>query len=141
VQCPAEQEVAARLAEPVPGLTVEGQRQFRVTGHLHRLAEAHQPNTKDTPASPTGTPHQHQLPTNRTDEVQYEANGFARDACGGVLITSMPSPVNTASKTAVNLLSRSRSRNRIRAARWSTTASSNTGFDRCADYEPTAQLK
>src|SRR5689334_7203036 len=33
--------------------------------------------------------------------------------------TSMPSAVNTASKTAVNLLSRSRSRNRGPAARWS----------------------
>src|SRR6266536_3718157 len=48
----------------------------------------------------------------RTVPIQRSANEFARRACGGVLITSMPSALNTASKGAANLLSRSRSRNR-----------------------------
>jgi hypothetical protein len=38
-------------------------------------------------------------------------------ACGGVLITSVPAAVNTASNPAVNLVSRSRSSNRNPAAR------------------------
>ncbi len=38
---------------------------------------------------------------------------LARGACGGVLITVICSAVNTASKTAVNFVSRSRSRNRL----------------------------
>ena len=48
----------------------------------------------------------------RTVPTQRSANEFARGACGGDLITSMAAPVNTASKTAVNFASRSRSRNR-----------------------------
>ena len=38
----------------------------------------------------------------RTVPTQRSANEFARGACGGDLITSIPSPVNTASKTVVN---------------------------------------
>jgi hypothetical protein len=41
----------------------------------------------------------------RTVPTQRLANAFARGACGGVLITSMSAAVNTASKTAVNLVS------------------------------------
>jgi hypothetical protein len=41
----------------------------------------------------------------RTVPTQRSANEFAGGACGGALITSMPALVNTASKTAVNLLS------------------------------------
>jgi hypothetical protein len=48
----------------------------------------------------------------RTVPTHRSANEFARGARGGVLITSMPAPANTASKTAVNFVSRSRSRNR-----------------------------
>jgi hypothetical protein len=47
---------------------------------------------------------------------QRSANAFARGARGGVLITSMPSAVNTVSKMFVNFVSRSRSRNRSPAA-------------------------
>jgi hypothetical protein len=48
-----------------------------------------------------------------TQRCAYE---FARGACGKLSITSMPSAVTAASKTAVNVVSRSRSRNRSRAA-------------------------
>jgi hypothetical protein len=54
-----------------------------------------------------------------TVPTQCAANEFARGACGGVLITSMPSAANTASNTSVNFVCRSRSRNRSPAARWS----------------------
>jgi hypothetical protein len=45
------------------------------------------------------------------------AKAFARVACGGILITSTSSAANTASKTAVNFVSRSRRRNRSPATR------------------------
>src|SRR3954447_15969992 len=59
----------------------------------------------------------------RTVPTHRSANAFARGACGGVLITSMPAAVNTVSKPAVNLVSRSRSRNRSESARWSRSIS------------------
>ena len=45
-----------------------------------------------------------------------------------VLITSMPSAVNTASKTSVNFVSRSRSRNRCPAAHWSRSISKSAVY-------------
>src|SRR4051794_2102591 len=51
------------------------------------------------------------------------AKALARGACGGVLITSIPAAVKTVSKAAVNLVSRSRSRNRNESARWSRSIS------------------
>jgi hypothetical protein len=55
----------------------------------------------------------------RTVPTQRSANELALGAWGGVLITSIPS----ASKAAVNFVSRSRSRNRKLVTRWSRSIS------------------
>jgi hypothetical protein len=49
------------------------------------------------------------------------ASAFARGVCGGLRSTSMPSPVNTASKAVVYLVSRSRIKNRNRPTRSPTS--------------------
>src|SRR3954470_7405695 len=53
----------------------------------------------------------------RTVLTQRSAKAFARGACGGVLITSMPAAANTVSKAVVNFASRSRRRNRTESVR------------------------
>jgi hypothetical protein len=60
--------------------------------------------------------------------TQRSATAFVLGACGGVLSTSMLSAVNMVSKLAVNLASRSRSRNRRLAARWSSVSSRFPGL-------------
>src|SRR4051794_14500578 len=67
----------------------------------------------------------------RAVSTQRSAKALARGACGGVLMTSMSAAVNTVSKTAVNLVSRSRSRNRSESARWSRSISR---FRACLGY-------
>src|SRR5438477_1497022 len=59
----------------------------------------------------------------RTVSTQRSAYEFARGACGGVRITSMPSAVDTVWKAAVNLVSRWWSRDRSPAARRSRSIS------------------
>jgi hypothetical protein len=50
--------------------------------------------------------------------MKRSAIAFARGSCIGVRMMQMLAPANTASKVAVNLVSRSRIKNRNRAA-WS----------------------
>ena len=49
--------------------------------------------------------------------MKRSAVAFALGARSGVLMMRMPAPVNTASNAAVNLLSRSRIKNRNRSPR------------------------
>jgi hypothetical protein len=76
-----------------------------------------QPATKDTQRSPNAYQRKDPNPPQRSNEVQYETNGFALGARGGIFTTSTPSAANTASNVAVNLPSRSRTRNRNDPAR------------------------
>jgi hypothetical protein len=64
----------------------------------------------------------------RTLRTKRSAKAFALGVLGGVLITSMPSAVNTASKDPVNLESRSRIRRKRRdkpawRRRWKSSTS------------------